>query len=185
MSVSEIFSAIAAHKRKGIRIHQAMMEAYDFLALRGYSKCQEYHWLSESKEYVELCHYYMDHYYELLKVEENNEALDIIPSSWYKHVQQDVDGTTRRNAIRDMMQKWVAWETETRQFLSEKHTELSLSGEIFAADYIRENILEVDKELKNASQKLLELETCNYDLVEIVDQQKPYFHKYSKKIKGR
>ena len=184
-NVNEVFAAIAAHKKKGVMIHKAMMEAYDFLSLKGYKKWQEYHFLEEQQEYMELCHYYMEHYYMLLKAAESDETIDIIPASWYRHVQQDVDTTTRRNAIKDMMQKWITWETETRKFLSEQYAALVALGEIAAADYIRESIIEVDKELKNASQKFLELETCNYDIVEIVDQQEPYFRKYSKKIKGR
>jgi len=39
MTVDEIFNTIAAHMEKGVRIHKAMMQAYDFLALKGYSKC--------------------------------------------------------------------------------------------------------------------------------------------------
>ena len=66
MSVEEIFTALTAHMRTGIEMHHKMMEAYDFLSLPGYKKCQEYHYLSELKEYLELCHYYIEHYYKLL-----------------------------------------------------------------------------------------------------------------------
>jgi len=37
-NVNEVFAAIAAHKKKGVMIHKAMMEAYDFLSLKGYKK---------------------------------------------------------------------------------------------------------------------------------------------------
>ena len=74
MSVEEIFMALTAHMRTGIEMHHKMMEAYDFLALKGYKKCQEYHYLSELKEYLNLCHYYTEHYNKLLN---NSSAAEI------------------------------------------------------------------------------------------------------------
>ena len=42
-------------------------------------------------------------------------------------------------------------------------------GEIAAALYIDELILDVSKELRHAERRLIELESINYDIVQITD----------------
>ena len=38
----------------------------------------------------------------------------IIPDSWYKYTSMDVDASTKRNAIKDLTEKWINWERETK-----------------------------------------------------------------------
>lgn len=184
MTVDEIFNTIAAHMEKGVRIHKAMMQAYDFLALKGYSKCQEYHYIEETNNYLNLLHYYMITYQKLIEVKEPIE-IDIIPASWYKHTREDVDNNTRRSAIKELMIKWVQWEKSTKTLLQQMYRELDALNEVAAAMYVKNCIEEVESELQNAQQKQLELETINYDLVEIIDEQPSYYHKYCKGIKKK
>lgn len=183
MTIEEIAIEIAAHMQKGTLIHKAMMEAYEFLSLKGYSKCQEYHYLEENDNYLNFLHYYLSTYQKLIKPKEIE--IDIIPSSWYKYAREDVDNNTRRNAIKELMSKWVNWEKETKRFFSELYKELISLNEIAIAMLIKDYILEVEKELSDAQQKQLELEIINYDLVEIIDEQPSYYHSYCKSIKKR
>jgi len=68
MNIEEIFTTLITHMKTGIEMHYKMMEAYDFLSLPGYKKCQEYHYLSEIQEQLQLSHYYTENYYKILNV---------------------------------------------------------------------------------------------------------------------
>ena len=181
MSVEEIFMALTAHMRTGIEMHHKMMEAYDFLALKGYKKCQEYHYLSELKEYLNLCHYYTEHYSKLLN---NSSAaeIEVFPQSWYKHTRQDVDTNTKRTAIKDIMKKWIEWEEDTKSLYQKMYNELLTLNEVAAASFLENYINDVSEELRQAQQKQIELETINYDAIEIIKEQQHYYNKYKKKI---
>ena len=52
---------------------------------------------------------YATHYYKLLKPEVNYKH-EIIPQSWYKYSTMVVDVGTKRNAVKELMTKWVQWE---------------------------------------------------------------------------
>ena len=48
MTVEEIFSKISQRMIGGLMFHEQMSNYYDFLNLRGYKKCHEYHYLEET-----------------------------------------------------------------------------------------------------------------------------------------
>ncbi len=160
-----------------------MMEAYDFLSLPGYKKCQEYHHLSELKEYLNLYHYYIEHYNKLLNVPAAAE-IEVFSQSWYKYTRQEVDTNTKRTAIQNIMKKWVNWEQETKSLYQNMYKELIALNEVAAANFLENYINDVSEELRQAQQKLIELETINYDAIEIIKEQQHYLNKYKKKIKG-
>lgn len=183
MTIESIFIQLAAHMKTGIEMHHKMMEAYNFISLKGYKKCQEYHYLSELKEYLNLCQYYLEHYYKLLNVPPAAET-NVFSSSWYKYTQQEVDTNTKRTAVRDIMKKWIDWETETKTLYQNMYKELIALNEVAAASFLKNYINDVLEELQQAQQKQIELETINYDAVEIIKEQQHYEKKYKKKLKG-
>lgn len=80
MTIEDIFAELAAHMIKGLMVHDQMRDYYDFLNLKGYAKCHEYHYWEESKNYLCLKHYYFKHHNRLIK-EMPIENPKIIPSS--------------------------------------------------------------------------------------------------------
>ena len=60
--------------------------------------------------------------------------------------------------------------------------ELYIMGEVAAALFLDEYILDVTHELKHAEKVLLKLETMGYDAPTILDWQKPLKDKYTKKL---
>ena len=64
MELYDIFSAIASHMIKGMMVHEQLMNSYQFLGLAGYATCHEYHYISESKGYADLCKYAIEHFSE-------------------------------------------------------------------------------------------------------------------------
>ena len=181
MTVEEIFNKLASHMVEGIMYHDDFAKAYDFLGLRGYARCHDYHHIEEECGYRCLSHYYATHYFKLLQLEPLTQP-SIIPESWYKYSTQAVDSGTKRNAVKELMNKWVEWEKSTKQLYQEMRQELTTMGEIAAAIRLDEYICDVSSELHNAEKMLLRLEAINYDLVAIMDLQDKLHKKYKKKI---
>lgn len=181
MTIEEIFNKIASHMVEGIMYHDQLTQAYNFLGLRGYAMCQEYHYIEENCSYKQLSRYYAKHYYKLLEIE-NIERPKLIPENWYKYTTMAVDVGTKRNAIRELMTKWIDWERSTKKLYQEMRHELASLNEFAAASYIDELIDDVSTELRHAEKKFIYLETIGYDIVLIVDHQEELYKKYKKKL---
>ena len=93
-----------------------------------------------------------------------------------------VDVGTKRNAIRELMTKWIDWERSTKKLYQEMRHELASLNEFAAASYIDELINDVSAELRHAEKKFIYLETIGYDIVLIVDHQEELYKKYKKKL---
>lgn len=183
MNIEEIFLAISSHLAKGLKIHNMLANAFGFLNLDGYKKCQEYHLLEELCNYRKLNNFYLDNYDKLI-IEKTLEDVDIIPANWYKHLKEEVDANTKRAAIKDLMKKWVDWEKETKVFLEQQYKLLYDMNDLLGAVYILKMIREVSDELKNARKKQIDLDSIGYDISLIIDEQECLYKKYQKRIKN-
>ena len=183
MTVEEIFKQISAHMIKGLMIHDQLADYYDFLSLRGYKRCHEYHYKIENASYRKLHRYYLNHHNRLIP-EERIDNPNIIPESWYKYKRQDVDASTKKNAVSTGMNKWVEWETETKDILSKAYTDLMQIEEEASALFIAELIKDVDCELKYAKRKQIDLNVIDYNIEYILQEQTCIHDKYKKLLKG-
>jgi hypothetical protein len=147
MTVEEIFKNISSHTIKGVMVHEQMSDYYDFLNLHGYKRMHEYHMHCEMKSMRKLHRYFLNHFNRLIE-EDVIENPDIIPSSWYRYTRQEVDVNTKRNAVKSGIEKWVAWEEETKDLYEKMYNELLSLGEVAAAKKISCFIHDVDCELK-------------------------------------
>ena len=181
MTVEEIFNKLASHAREGVRFHDEMARAYEFIGLYGLSKCHIAHALEEKCGLNHLLYYYTTHYFKLLQYEELSQS-KLIPDSWYKYTTQVVDAGTKRNAIKEFMEKWIKWEQDTKKLYQEMRQELCNIGEIAAALYIDTLIEDVTKELCHAQKKLVRFETIGYDIIKIIEWQDEWEKKYNKKL---
>lgn len=182
MAVNDIFNKLFTHMLEGIQFHYDMAQAYDYLSLKGLSRCHVYHAYEEQQGYLLLSHYFLNHFYKLLQIE-NPLKQKVIPDTWYKYSIQSVDNATRRSATKELMERWIKWEQDTKQLYSEMRQELIQIGEVAAALYIDQYILDVTQELENAQKKLIRLETVGYDLVEMINWQEHLYKKYTKKLR--
>lgn len=181
MTVEEIFNKVATHMLDGIMIHDEMAEAFAFLGLYGYSKCHDYHHIAETINYRNLSHYYSTRYHKLLTKLSPTQP-QLIPETWRKYTTFDVDTNTKRNAIKDLMTKWVEWERDTKKCYSEMKKELFAIDEYAAAAKISDFLADVDTELHTAEKYLIKLNSINYDIVTIEDHQDTLHKKYKKKL---
>ena len=182
MTVEEIFNKLASHMVEGIMYHDDMAKAYDFLGLSGFARCHDYHHICETKEYRQLSHYYSTHFHKLIKLEQLKQP-QIVPDSWYKYTTLDVDTSTKRNAVKELMEKWVAWEKETKILYQTMRRELYSINEVAAALEIDCLICDVDEELTWAEKKWIKLETVGYDIQLIVEWSNELHKKYKQAVK--
>lgn len=182
MTVEEIFSQVSKHMIEGIMIHSQMADYYNFLGLKGYSKCHEYHFLNENCNFRKLSWYYLKHFNKLMP-ELPNDNPNVIPSAWFKYLRQDVDASTRKTAIQGGIEKWVGWEHNTKVFYQNMYKELLNLNEVAAAKELEKYISDVDNELAYAKQRHLEDKAIDFDIFDIIAKQEHIYKKYCKKIK--
>ena len=183
MAAEKIFSEISEHMLKGLMFHEELANYFAFLALDGYSCCHEYHYKEESHSYRELNKYYITHYNKLIPKKGHIDAPQLIPTNWYAYTRKDVDAGVKRNAVKEAMQVWVNWEKETKELYEKKYIELCETKDVAAALLVKCLVKDVDNELKYAEEQMMALNTSNYDIIYILDEQKPFKEKYAKKTR--
>lgn len=181
MTVDEIYSQISNHMISNIMKHEQLMNYYNFLGLSGYKKCHEYHYISETLSHIKLCNYFVTHH-NMLVPESKVENPKTIPENWYKYTRQDVDGNTKKNAVKNGLTMWVDWERETKELYERMYQELMNIGEVASAMFLRKMICGVDKELAKAEKYQLTKEAVNYDIGHIIGEQHAKHEKYKCKI---
>ena len=181
MKIEEIYSKINEHMINGLMLHDQMANYYDFLGLEGYKRCHEYHYLHENMNYRALNRYFINHH-NMLIPEAKFENDNAIPASWYDHKREDVDTTTKKNAVRSGLEKWVEWERDTKHLYEQMYKEAMEIGEVASAMKIKCLVKDVDKELKHAERYLISKEAINYDMPTIIQEQKSKHDKYKRKM---
>lgn len=181
MTIEDIFNKLSSHMIKGVMIHEQMADYYDFLNLHGYKKCHEYHSKCEMKNLRRLHKYFINHYNMLIS-ESAIENPNVIPMSWYRYTRQDVDVNTKRSAVKDGIEKWVSWEEETKDLYEKMYTEAMNLGEVASAKKIACFVHDVDKELKWAQRKHINLLTADYSMSYILGEQNWLYDKYKEKM---
>ena len=180
MTIEEIYNKLASHMIQGMMIHEQLANYYDFLGLKGYKRCHEYHYMNESCMYRKLCRYYINHHNKLIEESEFDNP-NIIPKSWYNYTRQDVDTNTKRNAVKQGLEKWVEWEKETKKLYENMYMELQNIGEIASAEFISCFVRDVDRELKKAERYHLNKQATDYDISNIIMEQNKKHNKYKNK----
>ena len=182
MTVEEIFRRLSSHMIKGVMIHEQLSDYYDFLNLHGYKRCHEYHAKCEMRAMRKLHRYFIEHFNRLIE-EDPIENPDVIPNSWYRYTRQDVDVNTKRNAVKSGIERWVAWEAETKELYQNMYDELIGLGEVAAAKKLCCYIHAVDKELKWAQRKHIDLVAADYGIGYILGEQQHLHDWYKEKMK--
>lgn len=112
-----------------------------------------------------------------------NYAANVVPTNWYNYTRYDVDAGTKRSAVKDGFRKWLEYEKETRQYLSEMAQRLEQMNEREAARKLDHLIEHVEKEIQTAENKMMDLESTGYDMSYILQQQNELQHHYAEKIR--
>lgn len=177
MTIEEVFKQIGTHMIEGLMMHSQMSEYYLFLGLEGYAECHQYHYFEESWSFQDLILYYIKEFNKLLPMGQAKDP-GVISQNWYKYARNDVDAGTRKTAIKTGMEKWIDWEKETKMLYENMYKELLNAGEVAAAHKVKELVLDVDEELRQAEQYYLDKKITDYDMAVILEEQKSKKDKY-------
>ena len=167
---------------KGMMVHKQLSDYYNFLGLKGYSTCHEYHFLQETKGYKNFCNYVINHYYKLIK-DDRIEDPRVVPQSWFNYEKKDVDVSTKRKAVKDGADKWLDWEKETKELYEYVYRELINNGDVGFAIELSKYIQDVSQEVVNAYQDVIDLRSVDYDMTYVLQLQDDKQRKYKKMLR--
>lgn len=206
-----LYSELINRMKQGVEMHEQLADYYSFLNLPGYQKCHEYQMLCELLTYRKAKDMYLKEYNKLVQPSFNNSPMnnmsgnnnnnnnsngnnnmsmmnrnypmEVIPQNWYNYTRYDVDASTKRNAVRDGFKKWIEYEKDTKQYLTQMAQKLEQMNEREAARKLEHLIEHVEKEIMTAEDKMMNLESTGYDMNYILQQQNELKQKYAKKIR--
>lgn len=181
MTEKEIFTEARATMIEGMMIHEQLANYYDFLGMKGYKRMHEYQFVKESMMLRKLSRYYINHVGGLIPDKQVDDP-KAIPDDWYNHIRDDVTMDVKKSAVRTAMTKWVAWEKKVKELMESAHKDLVMEGKASAMK-IEKFLRDVDKELKCAHRKMLDLQSVDFDMVYIMSMQDEIHDKYKNKIK--
>lgn len=203
--LQQLYSELINRMKQGVEMHEQLADYYNFLNLPGYQKCHEYQMLCELLTYRKAKDMYMKEYNQLVQpnylsgllnmgnnMSNNNNnsqngvnyAENVIPQNWYKYTRYDVDQGTKRNGVKEGFKKWLDYERDTKQFLTQMSDKLNQIGEREAARRLDYLIDHVEKEIEQAEEKMISLESSGYDMNYILSQQEELKEKYAEKIRN-
>ena len=64
-------------------------------------------------------------------------SISIVPNNWYEHMREDTDINTRRNAVKNGLEKYVNWERDTKKFLEDMVVQAINIGEVCFSEQIK------------------------------------------------
>ncbi len=206
--LQQLYSELIDRMKQGVEMHEQLADYYGFLNLPGYQKCHEYQMLCELLTYRKAKDAYMKEYNQLIPINNmmngmanmaanngmnnmnnngnnngNYNYREVIPQTWYKYTRYDVDSGTKRTAVKDGFKKWVEYEKETKQFLTNMVQRLEQQNDRESARKLDYLIDHVQKEIETAEEKMMALENSGYDMNYILQQQEPLKMKYAEKIR--
>lgn len=204
--LQQLYSELIDRMKQGVEMHEQLADYYGFLNLPGYQKCHEYQMLCELLTYRKAKDAYMKEYNQLVPASNmmngmanmaanngmnninngnngNYNYREVIPQTWYKYTRYDVDSGTKRTAVKDGFKKWVDYEKDTKQFLTNMVQRLEQQNDRESARKLDYLIDHVQKEIETAEEKMMALENSGYDMNYILQQQEPMKAKYADKIR--
>ena len=206
-----LYSELINRMKQGVEMHEQLADYYNFLNLPGYAKCHEYQMLCELLTYRKAKDMYMREYNQLVQPaymvnntltnmaansnnpnamnnmanNKMNYSSNVIPTNWYNYTRYDVDQGTKRTAVKEGFKKWLDYEKDTKQYLTNMAQYLEQNNEREAARKLDYLIEHVEKEIEAAENKMMNLESAGYDMNYILQQQEELKQHYAEKIRKR
>ena len=175
-------SEISDRLVQALMFHDQMTDYFDFLGLHGFKRMHEYRYFRENAEMRGVHRYFLNHYNELLN-DNKDRADDYIPMAWRGVNRMDVNEQVRKDSVKNSMENWRTWESDSKKFYEMKVGSLKDLREFACADKVMGIVRGVDKELKCIDRLMLELKAVGYDMSVIIDMQKRLHDKYEKKLR--
>ena len=158
---------ILDHIMKGVIFHIRLSEYYNFISLDGFSDFHAHQAKEEFCSSLKVQRYYMDNQDKLIPAIEFKPSDSIIPEDWYSHIKKDVDTATVRQGTKFAFDKWLEWDTQTKQFYEENYK--TATG--CEKGILEKLIKDVTKEICEAKKEYMKLKISDYNIEVILKMQ--------------
>ena len=112
-------------------------------------------------------------------------GVNIIPKEWERHTTHDIDDSVIPKYTKMALKTYYEWETETKELYKELCNKLLQMGEHSDYEFLKELVLDVEKEIKKIMRLYENLNGTGYDVNAIQSVQDKYHEKYKKKYNDR
>lgn len=182
MSCIELYSEVNKRMTSALMFHSKMSDYFNFIGLHGFKRIHELQYYEESIGKRKLNRKVLDIHNKLIP-EEGHEKPEVIPADWYKHTRMDIDDSVLSKFVKSALKQYKEWECETK-CLYECVAHIFLErGEMMDYKLMMCYVEEVQYELKKIYRLCEELNDVGYDVLYIMEIQKPIHNEYKNKMK--
>lgn len=183
-TAESVYNTINEHMCKAVAFHEQLADYFCFLGLEGYKKMLEYQYMMECAEKRDLHKRYVEVHQKILPVKQV-EIPKFIPSEWSRYTTEDIDDTVISKFVRAALKEWKNWEEQTKELYEEQCDILTRANLVSDCEYVKELILDVEKEIKKVTKLIEKLNGTGYDATMIHGMQDKYQKTYKKMYDDR
>lgn len=173
----ELLSKISDNYLLACCVHREMADVCWFSYMPGYAMLHEYQFLSESIMQRKIKRYITSTYHMYLpdKVPKSANVADpLIGGKNRKALKMEDSWKT----IKELFRVYQEWEESALREYQRVARELVSSGDISSFNFVGEIIKEVKEELVFVTDKIIELNSMDWDMPQIVAEQDTYIERY-------
>lgn len=166
----KIMECVAKRKLEGVMVHDALMDAFDVMNLKKFSRIHKYRAKSEFDELQKIKSYTILKYGYIPSTEGATIDDKSLFNFGQKYNRENLNTDSKKRIAAYLFEYIVEWESKTVEFLSKKYYELHNGGNIADALFVSKLISETNKELEGFIRTELELKDLNYEISELLDE---------------
>lgn len=186
--IEDVYAIVQKRMCLATDFHSQLADFFCFLGLQGFKRMCEYQYMKECAESRKVHRKYIDHHHRIIPPSIDvyaGEKPDIIPKDWNRYTTQDIDDNVIPKFVRMALTKYYEWETETKDIITEQCERLMQMNAYADYEFLKEMILDVEKEIKKVMRLYEQLNGTGYDVTMIHGMQDKYHEKYKKKYHDR
>lgn len=182
--LEQIYSEIDERMCMALAFHEQLADYFCFLGLQGFKRMAEYQYMKECAEKRKVHKRYIDYHHKVIPVKDYKKPV-MIPKEWGRYTTHDIDDSVVPKYVRIALEEWYNWEMETKECFSELCEKLMSIGQHTDYEFLKEMILDVEKECKKITRMIEQLNGTGYDTTTIHGMQDKYHEKYKRKYDDR
>lgn len=182
--LEEVYCILDERTNMALCFHEQLADYFCFLGLQGFKRMCEYQYMKECAGKRKLHKRYIDMHHKILPTDVDvyaGDKPDIIPKDWSRYTTHDINDSVIPRFVRMALKAYYEWEKETKEVYSEQCEVLIKANEYADYEFLKELILDVEKEIKKIMHLYESLNGTGYDVNAIHAAQDKYHEKYKRK----
>lgn len=176
----ELYLKLDERMAQALAFHEQLADYFCFLNLQGFKRMLEYQYMKECAEKRKLHRHYIDAHRKILPTRQAQLPV-FIPREWSRYTKDDINDSVLPKFVRAALNEYEKWEEETKEVLEEICERMNRTNMVADCEYVKDMILDVEKELKKIDRMKNGLNGTGYDVNMIHSIQDKYHEKYKKK----